>query len=575
MGTTVSNLQILGVPEDAVRAALPRALVGTWSERFVTACLSPRQLARAAKSLSKKLECTLLLTEMFDGDSLWLTLFQNGKRITGHKALPSPDACAVGNPGLFCSALELPEELAPKLRQLFADCSMQEEKLAILQSLLGTPLFIRWDDDPPQEPVIADPAPLIQWVEEHPLPPKIKNQCKAELIQEIPERGLDYCQNAGLMILRHTVHKDDGYTGWYTEHRAGDILGCASRGGEWCRPLPDGRLELIPLTEPLISCQLWTDAFPEGSFPPGLPSSYEYAVLDGRVVTVVPVYPSKPDDFGAYKPECSAILHDTAGILSPHILTLDGEPATGKLCLLPDGGFLAAVNPRYDDSRPPVQTREPALASYGPDGAQRWVVRGVDYVAEVVDDIIYAVTDYEDDARETQRLLAIGMDGAVIAQCPIPFSPYATEVRIIGGIPYLLEPLGYREDGLLHRFTPNLEPNGEAYVPFMSSFALSPDRTLLYCAGYQAGLQVMDAATLRILRRMDRMDDFCAPITDKQNRLWVSNKSYFECYDPELTLISRHRLAGGICSFHRTADGDLCAVTFQDRRYLVRVYRFS
>ena len=109
MGTTVSNLQILGVPEDVVRAALPRALVGTWSERFVTACLNSRQLARAAKSLSKKLECTLLLTEMFDGDSLWLTLFQNGKRLTGHKALPSPDDCSVGNPKLFCSALGLPE----------------------------------------------------------------------------------------------------------------------------------------------------------------------------------------------------------------------------------------------------------------------------------------------------------------------------------------------------------------------------------------------------------------------------------------------------------------------------------
>ena len=38
MGTTISNLQILGVPEDTVRAAVPYALVGTWSERFVTVC---------------------------------------------------------------------------------------------------------------------------------------------------------------------------------------------------------------------------------------------------------------------------------------------------------------------------------------------------------------------------------------------------------------------------------------------------------------------------------------------------------------------------------------------------------
>ena len=573
MGTTVSNLQILDVPEEAVRGALPRALVGTWSERFVTACMEPRQLARAAKSLSKKLECTLLLTEMFDGDSLWLTLFQNGQRLTGHKALPSPDDCSVGNPKLFCSALGLPEELAPKLRRLFADCSMQEEKLAILQSLLGTPLFIRWDDDLSlEEPVTADPAPLLQWVEEHPLPPKVKNQCKAEILQEIPDRGID---NADLMILRPVVRKGDHYRGSYTEYRVGDILGYATRGGEWCRPLPDGRLELTPLTEPPIPRQLWTEAFPESGSPSPIPSSYEYAVLEGRVVTFTSLYPPNPDDFGAYTPACSAIVHDTAGTLSPHILTLDGEPVTGKLRLLPDGGFLAAVSPRYDNSRPPVQIRKPALVSYGPDGTQRWTVWGASYVVGIVDGLIYAVTDYEGKARTQRRFLAIGMDGTVIAQCPIPFSSYATEVHIIGGLPYLLEPLGHQKDGILHRLTPNLEPDGEVSVPDMSSIALSPDRTLLYCAGYQAGLQVMDAATLRILRRMDRLDDFCAPIADKQNRLWVSNKSYFECYDPELTLISRHRLAGDICSLHCTTDGEPCAVTFQEKRFLLRVYRFS
>lgn len=72
-----------------------------------------------------------------------------------------------------------------------------------------------------------------------------------------------------------------------------------------------------------------------------------------------------------------------------------------------------------------------------------------------------------------------------------------------------------------------------------------------------------------------RLDNFCSPIADNQNRLWVSNKSYFECYDQEPTLISRHRLAGNVRSFHFTENGDICAVTFQDRRYLLRIYRFS
>jgi len=577
MGTTVSNLQILGVTEDAVRNALSRTLVGSWSKRFVTACpdLSPQQLERAAVSLSKELECTLLLAAMLDGDALWLTLYQNGKRLTGHKALPSPDACVVGNPRLFCSTLGLPEELAPKLRRLFSDCSMQEEKLAILQTLLGTPLFLRWDDDPPEEPMEADPAPLIQWVNDHPVPPKIKNQCKAELIQEIPDRGLEYGREAGSMILRYAVRKDDGYKDWYTEHRAGDILGYSNRGGEWCRPLPDGRLELTTLADPLIPYKLWADAFPEGGPPPRVPSSYEYAVLDGRVVTATSLYPPKPDGFGAYTPSCSAILHDTVGILSPHILTLDGEPVTGKLQLLHDGGFLATIPSLHDDSRPPVKMRRSALARYDPDGKQLWTVCGVDYVVAIVDGLIYAVTDYEDTDREKQHLLAINLSGSVTSQCPIPFSPYISKTHIIGNIPYLLEPLEHRQDALLHRLTPDLLPDGEVLVPDMSDFALSPDHTLLYCAGYHAGLQVMDATTLRVLGRINRLDDFCAPIVDSQNRLWVSNKSYFECYDPELTLISRHRLAGGVCSLHCTAAGEACAVTFQERRCLIRVYRFS
>ena len=578
MGTTVSNLQILGASEDAVRTALPHALVGTWSKRFVTACPDPgrRQLARVAVSLSKKLGCTLLLTDMFDGDDLWLTVYQNGKRLTGHKALLSSGECTVGNPKLFCSALELPEELAPKLRRLFADCSMQEEKLEIFQSLLGAPLFLRWDDDSAlAQPVKADPAPLLQWVEEHPLPPKIKNQCKAEIIQEIPERGLDSNQNIGVMILRPLARVgEDGYTDWTLYgFKVGDVIGCSFPGGEWCRTLPDGRLELISLEDPPIPEKLWTDMFPGSGSPRNYSGGYEYTALDERVVTVASLCPSEPNYFRGYVAVCSAILHDTAGILSPHILTLDGEPAVGKLHLLPNGGYLAAVEARYDDSCPPVQIRKPALVSYGPDGTQRWKVWGVNDVVNIMDGLIYATSYCEDDGGTSHRLLAITLNGAVVAQCPDP--PFFRDIHVMGGAIYLPKSQGFRKDGLLRRLTPNLEPDGEVSVPYMSSFALSPDRTLLLCAGFQFGLQVMDAATLRVLARLDRRDDFHSPIIDRQNRLWVGNKSYFECYDPNLTLISRHRLAGDICSLHHTADGDVCAVTIQEKRHLFRVYRFS
>ncbi len=149
MGTTVSNLQILGASEEDVRTALPGALVGTWSERFVTACpdLSWYDTERKGTSLSKKLQCTVLAVSMIDGDTLRLLIYQNGKVLAHHIALPAAGTGAAGDLTLFCTALGLPEELAPKLKHLFTGCFAQEEKLGILQALLGAPLFLCWGSE--------------------------------------------------------------------------------------------------------------------------------------------------------------------------------------------------------------------------------------------------------------------------------------------------------------------------------------------------------------------------------------------------------------------------------------------
>lgn len=570
MGTSVSNFQLLGVSEEAVRAALPHALVGTWSERFVTACPDPtkyRQLTRTAKALSARLECTLLLVDMFDGDTLLLALYQNGQRLTVHKAYPSQEFCSAGKPPLFCTGLGLPEELAPKLRRLFTDCGMQEEKLSILESLLGAPLFLRWDDEPPTAAVAADPGPLHQWLSEHPLPPKIKNQCRAELIQEIPDRAPAHLIHANFMIFRLPVYKDDDYEGSYTVTPVGDILGFATQGGERVHPLPDGRLELSPLPMPEPSDP---DVLREALFPSydAWLYDYEYDSLDGRLVITA----SMRGRHGSAALYCTTILHDSAGLLTPRILTLDGASAYAcdGLYLLPDGGFLAVVGAETDDSRPPVITRQSALVCYGPDGTQQWAVWNVDRMSRVINGLIYAV----DASSNPQRLLAVTMDGAVAAEYtfPVGCDPSAC---IVGNTPYLRQGQGWYEDDLLLRLTPDLRPDGQVQVPYMSDPVLSPDGALLYCAGFGSGLQVMDAATLRVLHRVDRRDEFAAPIVDRQNRLWVSNKSYLECYDPDLTLISRHRLSGEHYGYHWTSDGSLCVLTYQEKRALFRVYRFS
>lgn len=565
MGTTVSSLQILGASLEDVRAALPRALVGQWSARFVTACpnLSPRNAERQAQALSQKLDCTLLFVSMFDGDALWLTLYERGKRLTGHTALP--ESCKVGNVKLFCTALGLSEELAPKLKRLFTDCIMQEEKLGILESLLGTPLFIRYGDkagELPEGPLEADSGPLEDWLREHSEPPKLKNQYQAQLLQEIVDRHPEYGQDT--LVLRPAVRQGDPFQGWYAEHRAGDILGYAGRGGEWARPLPDGHMELVPLG----------DADVESDF-----DNHGFSCLGDRLVMTIHRYGPDPSGYpGALTPVQTVVVQDTAGILPcPLSLTTDGEPAVADhLWPLPDGGFLAVIRACFDDSRPPVKLTEELLVCYGPDGAPRWTVPGIDHVYQVTEQRIYAANSEADNEtdREITYLLALNLNGTILGKYRLPESPYGTKVRILDGRPFV-ESGEYRADQPLYRLTPDLQPDGEVRVPYMSSLALSPDGTLLYAAGFQSGLRVIDAESLRTLRDLPGKDGFHSPVVDGQNRLWVANSGCFECYTPELECISRHRLKGSVYQTYRNDEGQACALTFQLSKYTLRVYRFS
>lgn len=545
MGTTVSSLQILGASLENVRAALPHTLVGQWSERFVTACpdISHGNAERRAASLSKKLDCTLLLVNMFDGDALWLTVYRGGKRLTGHAALP--EQCRAGNVKLFCSALGLPEELAPKLKRLFTGCVMQEEKLGILEALLGAPLFVRWDDKDAYL-VRADTGPLEEWLAEHPLPPKVKNRCKAELIQEIVDRYPDY--GTDLLILRPAVSEGD-QAGWYSENRAGDILGYAYRGGERARPLPDGRMELIPMEDRDI----------ESDF-----GSISFSCLGDRLIMMISRYGPDPSGFpGAQSPVQTVVVRDTADrIRCPHALTWEGEPVVGKITPLPDGGHLMGVPAR---SRPSVKRREELLACFGPDGTLRWTAAGI-HICKVTQDGFYAARDN----NGLHDLLLLNPDGSTAGECRIPDNsrPY-----FLGETVYLIRD-EYR-NALLTRLTPELRPDGEVQIPRMSALALSPDGMLLCAAGFESGLRMIDAKSLQILRDLPRRDAFCTPVVDGRNRLWVANGGYFECYTPELECIFRHRLKGSVCNTYCSAGGHACALTFQGNKYILRVYRFT
>lgn len=530
MGTTVASIHLLGVREEEIRANLPKrqknALVGTWSERYVSVFpenLLFDSLDRVANALSKKLDTTALALSMFDGDSIELAVFASGKRLTRHAVIVETDTALAGKPKAFCQALGLPEELAPKLKRLLT-CSDQEEKLGVLAALLGLPLWCRWDNPPADiQPVAVDFAPLEEWLAEHPAPPKLKNRCKMELIQDLPDMALE---GRGAYIFRPLSQANEEESAMF-HVPVGTVVGNCCSGGFWGRERADGTLELVPLQEDDIFSALG-GAWPGDLF---------YAELDGRLVTGGHCYEGQKE--GNYSLHHSVILSDSAGILpTPLPIEVDGRPRiindrNYKLTLLPDGGFSAVLEPVFHEenwNEPPKEVAPRLQAVFGPDGALR-------------------------------------------STGPAPeLRPYHSSGPLtLGGVEYHYEEGGYHKDGILRR----LDNGAQAAVPYMPNFDLSPDGSLLFAAGYDTGLAVYDSVTLELRHELRRRDDFYTAFAQQPGFLWVGNGGYLECYTSELELVSRHRLAGDLADLRLDDRGDLIAMTYQHSKYHTRVYRLS
>lgn len=186
MGTTLANLHILNGDAEQIGALLPKATVGCWSERFVSAyseAFAPDFGAKAAKSLSKKLEQPVLLAWLFDSDAVGLAIFQGGKQITEHILHPE-GYNKMGNIPLFCEALGLSAEDVPRLRTVWKKGDA-EEQLELTALLLGLPLYHDHNMIPDKQHN-RDVEAVDTWISERPAPQKVKNETTALLLQEIP-----------------------------------------------------------------------------------------------------------------------------------------------------------------------------------------------------------------------------------------------------------------------------------------------------------------------------------------------------------------------------------------------------
>ena len=576
MGTSAYNLQILGAGEEAVRSALPGAAVGRRSRRFVTACLGEtgfRALNGIARRLSRELGCAVLAVSLFDGDVLDLTLFREGRQLAYYIADPVRDHVSSGAPGRFCEALGLPSETAPKLKRLFSSQN-QEEKLLILGDLLGAPLHARWDLLDGLSFVRADGAALEAWLAEHPAVPKVKNRCRSRVIQEIagltaiplgdaPSKLMPGHDAGGrYVVLLRPLRYADEETAAFLHCSAGDVIGHHTHGGFWGRPAGDGTLALSPAEDQHLP-------LPEGV----LPSELHYTQWDDRLIVYGDRYATSGHVTAPYQ---TVILSDTAGLLpTPLALELEGVPARALLTPLPDGGFLAQSLETQDLTDGPPKTVCPAaLCRYDASGVLRWVRPGdCRFITAVRRQGIYFWALYGAPPSLEAGLFHLDFDGRERSSRLIPAPCEA--FYVLGDTPYLLLNNGYHVDAALCRLTPALQESGRVPVPYMSHIVLSPDGSLLYAAGFQSGLAAIDAGTFQVRRELRRRDGFESPVVDGDNRLWVKNGACWECYSPDLALLSRHRLAGEMCAVWPGPERSVCILTEQSSRRLIRVYQLG
>lgn len=94
--------------EQQISTLLPDAMVGCWSERFIS--IYARELdddfgTTDAKFLSRKMSQPILHTGIFDSDKVGFTIYQYGKTVAQHVKGMEGSFNKMGNIPLFCETL--------------------------------------------------------------------------------------------------------------------------------------------------------------------------------------------------------------------------------------------------------------------------------------------------------------------------------------------------------------------------------------------------------------------------------------------------------------------------------------
>lgn len=551
MGTKLGNLHILGASVDEVAPLLPGAIVGRWSEWFVSAYSEEYQLGsaeQAGKRLSRKLPgATVLSAAIFDSDMVSFEIYQAGKRLTAHLLNPYEDINRLGDPKVFCEALGLPAEDEKRLKVLWKKGDA-EEQLELTAALLDAPLYF----DPeflPKEPVGRDAGKVDAWIAERPDPPKIKSVTKAELVQEIP--GVDLAAMPGY---NRKIHGSKDYflalvpVGEEQPHFTAEII-------QLWAPKADGTLHCVAETPPIN----WPEV------------SVRFFYSQKRILIANTKLHYEPDPnwpaIRSGKPDGTYIIFDSAGRLPlPFCVSEDQSECIPT----PDGGVWAVIQ-RYDHSTVLRYAPNGALAlekALGPD----------EHVVTMTGERIYTRrSEPSSDRKQPSWFRFFCYDGEG-KPCGEQALPWGTELIMIddeGGV-WLSEAHG-RE--LLH-LDPDL--NLLARSPELDDFshifdlALSQDGKTVFLPIYQNGCWLLNQEDLSFQRKRIHREVWGEPAIDAEGRFWAGvSDSALEGYDRDLQTVSRHRLKGSITHLCCNGEGTLMAYTHDRKRRILRVYRIS
>ena len=408
----------------------------------------------------------------------------------------------------------------PRLRAVWRKGNA-EDQLELTACLLGLPLAYD-SEDLPEQHCCRETEPVDRWIRERPMPPRIRNQAKAELIQEIP-------------MFRYQRSCGDSSSYYVSAERCGE------------RHLY-GRCHLWEVQADGTIREIWTAE--------GDPQIYTSAkrIVAADTHTGEIQYDASGRLSGRCLPGCLELLED-GKVLQQTFLE---ENKTYLVCFSPEGECLWQ------------KIYEPACCTPLAQNGREILMR--ENTKESVDLVRLDLAT----GREVGR--RGGLVGMSIYQTA--WNGGAWWIVHDGYFPRVDEEERQISKQLI-KLDQALEMRSQISLPMYSqSLFFSPDGNNGYVFSFEKQVMVLDTENLTV-RNVLQDRSFLMPLAfDKRADgpcFWLlRGNSTVEAWDAALRKpLSRHRLKGSYVGCHRDGEGRLCVAAWDEKKELFRVFRLT